>query len=70
MPTWDRFDICEAFYAYAMQNHQGQFSRAYHIFGRLERMRFEPRLSVREHGYAGLTDNGQEIYDRLLERDY
>ena len=32
---FDRFDICEAYYCYASDYHEGQFSKIYEIFGRL-----------------------------------
>lgn len=70
MPSWNRFDVCEAWYAYASENHSGQGSRAYAIFGRLDRMRFRPGLGVRERGRDALTDNGKAIYDSLRRRGY
>lgn len=69
MPNFNRFDICEAWYAFAAENHGGQWSPEYQIFGRLERMRFRPSLSVRERGYDGLSENGKDIYRRLQGDD-
>ena len=63
---WDRFDICEAYYLYAVNYHRGRFSREYKIFGRLINMGFAP-------GYAStlsvdnLTANARAIYDNLVE---
>lgn len=66
MPS--RFDICEAYYVYAMLNHQGQNSRAYKIFGRLARIGFNPSpLLNDEHD---LEEPAREIYDRLVSRRY
>jgi hypothetical protein len=68
MPRWNRFDICESWYAFAMETHGGQWTKEYETFGRLGRMHFRPSLSVRERGYDGLTENGKEIYDSPVER--
>ena len=48
---WDRFDICEAWYAFSVDHHRGQFSPEYAIMGRLQAMGYHP-------GYGGVT------YDR------
>ena len=60
---WDRFDICEAYYAFAADYHGGQCSPEYAIFGRLHSMGFKAGVFV---GYEYLTDNGKEIYDNLV----
>ena len=67
MPNFNRFDICEAWYIFAAESHGGQWSKEYEIFGRLDRMHFRPSWGVRENGYEALTENGKEIYDRLVE---
>lgn len=61
---WNRFDICEAYYLYAMLWHSGQGSKEYAIFARLERIRFRarPMLSRRRD----LEENARIIYDRLV----
>lgn len=64
MAHFDRFDICEAWYVYAVDHHNGMGSREYEVFGRLERLHFRPSLSVRERCYDGLTENGKEIYEQ------
>ena len=61
---WDRFDICEAWYAFSVDHHRGQFSSQYAIQGRLQAMGYRP-------GYGGvtydaLTENGKAIYDNLV----
>ena len=60
---FDRFDICEAYYAYAMENHSGQFSPVYRLFGRLHGIGFKP--SPLFNGYESLTENGKAIYDSI-----
>ena len=39
---WNRFDICEAWYLFAGEWHEGQGSDTYAIFGRLDRIKFRP----------------------------
>ena len=70
MLYFDRFDVCEAYYAYAVDYHSGQWSRAYAIFGRLDNIHFKPSCSICEKGYEALTENGKEIYDGLVTRNY
>ncbi len=65
-PTeWNRFDICEAWYLFASEWHQGQGSATYAIFGRLDRMRFRPSpmLSTRS-----LSGNGRLILAILIRK--
>ena len=62
---WNRFDICEAWYCFAVDFHGGQWSPEYLIFGRLHDMRFKPALSLKAET---LTDNGKEIYYSLIDR--
>lgn len=62
---WDRFDICEAWYLFAVRWHEGQWSKTYEIFGRLDRMGFSPRHMTSP---GELTENGQEIYLQLVRR--
>ncbi len=61
--TWDRFDICEAYYLFASAWHEGQFSPTYAIFGRLDRLGFRPSplLSTRS-----LSANGRVILANLI----
>jgi hypothetical protein len=60
---FDRFDICEAWYLYAADYHAGMWSKEYAIFGRLNNIGFKPSPLL---SYDGLTDNGKEIYDDLV----
>jgi len=60
--NWDRFDICEAYWCFAMDWHSGQYSPEYAIFGRLHRMQFN---AARDLSYSRLTDNGKAIYSQL-----
>ena len=62
--NWNRFDICEAWYVFAMLHHRGQWSQEYEIFGRLNRMEFRPAPTL--SGPRDLEDNGREIYEALV----
>jgi len=61
---FDRWDIVEAYYAFASDYHAGQRSPEYAIFGRLYRMGYRP--PVGGVGYLQLTDNGKDIYNSLV----
>ena len=63
---FNRFDIVEAHYAYYSDYHEGQGSRKY---ARLSRILGYFRPSPLFRGYESLTENGQEIYDALVERE-
>ena len=63
-PTeWNRFDVCEAWYLFACDWHEGQGSATYAIFGRLDRLGFRPSpiLSTRS-----LSPNGRLILAGLI----
>lgn len=64
MNTWDRFDICEAWYVYAMLWHGGQGSALYAVFGQLSRMCF--RIAPSIGGPENLSENGRAIYNDLV----
>ena len=64
--TFDRFDICEAYYVFAMLWHDGMFGAIYSKFAQFERIRFRPSPML--CGPENLTDNGREIYEQLLAR--
>ncbi len=64
--TWNRFDICEAWFTFAMLYHNGQWSDDYLIFGRLEAMKFKPSPSLSDE--RDLTENGRAIFDNLVSR--
>jgi len=61
---FDRFDICEAHYLFAMLWHDGQSGQIYRKFAQLERIEFRPSpcLSDPKH----LTENGREIFRQLV----
>lgn len=61
---FDRFDICEAHFVFAMLWHEGQGSATYGKFAQLERMRFRPSPSLSEP--KDLGDNAREIYRQLV----
>ena len=63
---WDRFDICEAWFTFAMLYHGGQFTDEYMIFGRLADMGFKARPSLSDE--RDLSANGRMIFDQLVER--
>ena len=63
-PTeWNRFDICEAWYLFACDWHEGQNSDTYAIFSRLDRVGFRPSpiLSTRS-----LSPNGRLMLAGLI----
>lgn len=68
MPYFNRFDICEAYYKYAVHYHTGQFSWQYKILGRLQKIGFKPGYSVSELDSLG-SENANEIYDNLVSNN-
>jgi len=64
---FDRFDICEAYFVYAMLYHSGQWSKEYAIFGRLNRMGFKASPLLRDEN--DLSENGREIFNALVNGD-
>ena len=65
---FDRFEICLAYWSYANDYHEGQFSAIYKIFGRLDNIKFNP--SPFFNGYEDLSENVKEIYNSLVERKH
>lgn len=65
-PSFDRFDIAEAWYAFLSDYHEGQGSKKYARLSRLSR-KFKPGAAW--SGIAGLSDNAKEIYRRLAYLD-
>ena len=61
---WDRLDICQAWFLFACDWHQGQDSWEYEIFGRLGQIGFQPGLNLT---FDALTENGKAIYNNLVE---
>jgi hypothetical protein len=69
MPYWSRFDICEAWYVYAMDYHKGQWSIEYEIFGRLDRIHFRPGpMLCRSHLSKRDRQNVRDILASLIRR--
>jgi hypothetical protein len=65
MPRFDRLDVCEAWYVFAMNNHGGQFTKEYKIFGRLEKIKFKVRPNIDVYN---LSANAFEMYLALIRR--
>lgn len=61
---FDRFDICEAHFMFAMLWHDGQWGEIYAKFGQLERLRFQPSPLLSEP--RDLNENAREIYRQLV----
>jgi hypothetical protein len=65
MATFDRFDICEAWYLYLCAHHGGMGSPEYARLSKLTRPgHFKPRSGL--NSCADLTANGLEIYLKLI----
>ena len=64
------FNIYEAHYVYAVDCHSGQWSRSYAIFGKLDQKGFKAGLGLKENGYDALSDEGKEMYGRLVKIGY
>ena len=62
--TFNCFDICEAWYCYAIAWHCGHFSKEYAIIARLYHMYFVPSLLI--NGYKDLNKNAKCIYLNLV----
>jgi hypothetical protein len=61
---FDRFDVCEAYYLFALHHHSGQGSATYALFATLARVGFKPSPFLRDR--ASLSANACEIYDSLV----
>ena len=61
---FDRFDICEAHYMFAMLWHDGMWGEIYGKFGQLERIKFRPSPCLSEP--KDLGENAREIYRQLV----
>ena len=62
---FNRFDICEAHYLFAVNCHMGAFTKAYAKFGQLARIKFRPGPMLR---IESLSENAREIYDALVAK--
>jgi hypothetical protein len=63
-PRHDRFAVCEAYYLYLSEYHEGQSSDKYRRLSRLLGY-FSPRPSL--HGAEDLDLAGREVYARLVD---
>lgn len=59
---FDRFDICEAYYSFAVCYGYDAYTSGIHK--RLDHLQFRPSSSV-ANGPEGLSENGRMIFDRL-----
>lgn len=70
MAYFDRFDICEAYavaeWDYNVDGMLRERGRPYSVGVQLDRMQFRPSMGL--GGRDSLTENGQEIYDELIDR--
>lgn len=64
---FDRWDICGAYYMYAVNWHEGQYSAIYKIFSKLNDIGFTPH---KWFDLSSLTDNGSLIYQSLIKRKH
>jgi hypothetical protein len=63
---FDKFDICEAHYIFAMLYHGGQCCPIYAKFAQLDRIGF--RASPMLTHPNDLNENARSIYDDLVEK--
>ena len=63
---FDRFDICEAWYCFLAEYHEGAMSKRYARLCKLLTY-FKPRPSL---SVESLNDNAREIYQNLVYRMY
>lgn len=76
MAYFDRFDVCEAHLVLEiewnvggrLQERPSNQRRKESTERQLSRMQFHGHPSLYRDGYEGLTENGKEIYDELIER--
>ena len=62
---FDRFDICEAYYMFAVEWNKGQWSPEYAIFGRLHNMGFKPSPLMDK---KNMSENGRAILANLIRK--
>jgi hypothetical protein len=67
MPSFRRFDVCEAWWWYAFLYHDGQDSTPYRIFGRLAKLGYNVSVVAR---LATLNDNARAIFQSLANRHW
>jgi hypothetical protein len=57
---FDRWDVCAAWYCFAVNYHEGQYTKTYRILGRLKRLHVKLPASVVDR--QELEANAAEIY--------
>jgi hypothetical protein len=62
---FDRFDVCEAYYLFACDWHNGQGSPEYRILGRLHGLGFKPSPILSKRS---LSENGRAILAGLVRK--
>ena len=62
---FNKLDICDAYHLYASLYNNGQGSKEYKIFGRLQKLEYRPRYN---HTYANLSENAKDIYNNLVKK--
>lgn len=66
---FDRFDICLAHWAFAVNFHEGQGSATYAKFAQLDRIRFRPGICQSAQP-KDLEQNAKEIYKNLVVKKF
>lgn len=66
---FDRFDICEAWYVFLSQWHEGQWSLKYERLCKLTRPGFFKPSPLFSGNPEDLEENAKAIYDSLVERN-
>lgn len=62
---FNRLDICEAYYCFASDWHDGQGTWEYAVLGRLRRIGFRPSDTLRSYN---LNENARAIYLDLVSK--
>ena len=60
---FDRFDICDAYYWFMANYHNGQWSKEYALSGTFHRLGFRPSPLAKGPD----SENAQDIYNTLVE---
>jgi len=63
---FNRFDICAAYRCYAVEYHNGQWSKEYALFSVFERLHYRP--AIHEQSSRHLTMNGFCILMNLIRQ--
>lgn len=76
---WNRWDICLAYYVFAMYFHGGAGTATYSVYNAFHRLRYEPKRmadTAAQHGYASKSmlsygdeyENARWILAQLIKR--